>query len=122
MNYYNSTSKQQAHVWHFRPNKSRSKLNDRYADSIMTEPGLYDAIEIHGVRDLNIGSPDGSTCCEIDDIFPQFYSVFVHLKEGGIDCVGDFGSHTMAKRYAKELANKFGFHVVDFQSNQSEVN
>lgn len=90
-------------------------LNDRYGDSIIgNNHDRYDAIEIHGVRDHNSpGDPNG-TCCEVDNENPQFFSVYVHLKEGGIECVGDFSTHDLAVLYANELAEKYHWPVNDF--------
>ncbi|MFD2274272.1 hypothetical protein ACFS07_33295 [Undibacterium arcticum] len=69
-------------------------LDDRYADSIIGDRhDQYDGLEIHGVR--NFALPDGTdgTFCEIVDEDPEFHSVYVHLKEGGLDCVGDFSKN-----------------------------
>ena len=90
-------------------------LNDRYGDSIIGERHAeYDGIEIQGVRDCNLpGDPQG-TCCEVDNQNPQFFSVYAHLKEGGVECVGDFATHTLADAYAKELAAKFQWTIRDY--------
>lgn len=94
-------------------------LNDRYAESIVGDRfSHYDALEVHGVRDLHApGDPDG-TCCEVDDENPQFYSVYVHIKHdrnaGGVECVGDFGVHALALAYANELAQRYRWPVTDY--------
>lgn len=94
-------------------------LNDGYADSIIGEqPDRFDAFEIHGVRDQHAPGEPLGTCCEIDDENPQFFSVYVHLKpsatSGGVECVGDFETHLLAERYAKELGDKYGWPVHDY--------
>lgn len=85
-------------------------LNDRYAESIIGDRADdYDALEIHGVRDLNEPGDVNGTCCEVDDENPQFYATYAHLKMGGIICVGDFGTNLLAEQYARELAEKYGW-------------
>ena len=96
--------------------KAATKLamNDRYAESIIgARHGDYDAVEIHGVRDLNSSIPDEGTCCEIDDANPQFFSVYAHLKAGGVECIGDFQTHAMAIEYAKDVAAKYEWNTLD---------
>lgn len=78
------------------------------------EPDNFQAIEVHGVR--NIGPlDDGTTCYEIDDHCPQSYSVYLYYKpepqRGGLDCVGDFSLYGDAVDYAIELSEKFGWPV-----------
>jgi hypothetical protein len=73
---------------------------DRIAD--------YDAIEVHGVRNLKEdGDPEGS-CCEIDDEHPQFWSAYLRLKEDGeLECVGDFGTGELAVKFAADIQGKY---------------
>lgn len=79
-----------------------------------TLPGWYpknfDAIEVHGVADLG---PDGhgGTLCEMDDENPQFYSVYLHLTGGGVDCVGDFSDFADANDYARELGDLYHWPI-----------
>lgn len=90
-------------------------LNDRYAEEIIGErPDNYDGIEIQGVRNLfDEGDPRG-TCIEVDAENPQFYSVYLHLKNGGCECVGDMGTQVLAQAYAGELSDRYGWCVHDF--------
>lgn len=94
-------------------------LNDRYADSIIEDRHHeFDGLEIHGVRDHHApGDPNG-TCCEVDNENPQFFSVYAHLKPtaeyGGVECVGDFATHSLAEQYAKELGAKYGWAIFDY--------
>lgn len=95
--------------------KISAGMDSRYADLIIGSCAeYYDAIEVHGVRDLNEPDDPQGTCCEVDDEHPQFFSVYVHLKEGGVECVGDFGSVSLARSYAVEMAGKFNWPVHDF--------
>lgn len=71
-------------------------------------PACDKEIEPYNYEDL------ASTACEVDNENPQFFSVYVHLKEGGVECVGDFGTHLLAGQYAKELSMKYGWPVHDF--------
>lgn len=90
-------------------------LNDRYADAIIGGHAHdYDAIEIQGVRNLyDEGDPRG-TCIEVDTENPQFYAVYIHLKSGGCECVGDMGTQALANVYANELSAKYGWPINDF--------
>ena len=87
-------------------------LNDRYGDAIIGERrDCYDGLEIQGVRDFSPpGDPHG-TFCEVDNENPQFFSVYAHLKEGGVESVGDFGECVLAATYAQELATKYGLPI-----------
>lgn len=66
-----------------------------------------DAIEIQGVR-------EDDEVCEVSDSDPHFFSVYVHLKEGGCQCVGDFGSYLKAHDYAETLAKRHGWEINSF--------
>lgn len=88
---------------------------DRYADSIMRGcEHLYDAFEIHGVRDLLAGTGASDTHYELDNVNPQSFSVYAHLIEGGVDAVGDFSIYQLAADYAGELAELHGMPLFDF--------
>lgn len=90
-------------------------MNERYAESIIRDRACdYDGIEIHGVRDLAELNDQRNTCCEIDDENPQYFSTYVHLKEGGVECVGDFATHDLAREYAGELARQYQWKVWDY--------
>ena len=71
----------------------------------------YDALEVHGVRDVATDG-SGGTQCEVDDEHPQFYSVYLHRKEGGVECVGDFSAEADANTFATELHQKYGYPVT----------
>jgi hypothetical protein len=74
-----------------------------YANDIIKNPDDYDGLEIHGVRDLFDGDDKNGTCCEPvtgTDLQPQFFSVYAHLKEGGVECIGDFETADAARSYA----------------------
>lgn len=90
-------------------------LNDRYADVIIGDRAeAYDAIEIQGVRNLNEEGDPMGTSIEVDTENPQFYSVYVRIKSGEAECVGDMGTHALAQAYANELHVKHGWPVNDF--------
>ena len=85
------------------------RLNLRYWREVIEDPSDFDAIEIHGVLDLGDGN------CEVSDEeedTPDFYSVYVHMKEGGIQCVGDHSHPADAKGYADRLARLFGWPIT----------
>lgn len=132
-------------------------INDRYADSIIGDRHEdYDALEVHGVRNLDDAKflnhyrcPCGAewsdewscmcndlcpvcdkeiepydsedlstTVCEVDNEDPEFFSVYAHRKEGGVECVGDFGTHDLATQYAGELAQKYGWMVRNYANTE----
>lgn len=93
------------------------EIFDRFADSIIgCFAHDYDAVEVHGVRNLASDTDDG-TCYEIDNLNPTSFSVYVHLKEGGLDCVGDFSKYDDAAKYGAEVGAGYGWpvrnHVLD---------
>jgi hypothetical protein len=99
-----------------------AKLNDRYADSIIKDKSSdFDAVEIHGVRNLHAPDDPAGTRYEIDNDDPEMISVYVHCVEGGIDCVGDFGSYVLASAYAKELSNQYNWPIYDYIDNELKV-
>ncbi len=69
-------------------------------------PELFDTIEIHGVR-----QEDGYV--EQDDDVPDFFSVYLHFKTGGLLCVGDHATYEMALLHASDLTKKYGWPRMD---------
>ena len=80
-----------------------------YAPKVIAgEPERFEAIEIEGVRE-----EDGH--CEVDNVTPEFFSVYLRLKPDGDDvgarCVGDFETHAEAVAYAENLACRYGWQI-----------
>lgn len=71
------------------------------------EVAASNAIEIHGVREED-------DVCEVSTEAPHFFSTYVHLIEGGTQCVGDFGSYGKAKAHAETLAQRHGWPIYSF--------
>lgn len=95
-----------------------SSVFDRYADSVIVcYAHHYDAVEVHGVRNFASDSDDG-TCYEIDNVAPTAFSVYVHLKAGGVDCVGDFGKYDDAVQYGAEVSRQYGWPVRNYVLDQ----
>lgn len=72
---------------------------------------LYDAIEVAGCVDV------GGGCVEPvfeADIKPDFYTVYLHCVEGGVEALRDFKSYNSAMRYAYKLGEKRGLDTLDF--------
>lgn len=87
-------------------------VNSRYADSIIAgDPSQYDAIEVHGVRNINDPDDPDGTHYEVDDEDPELYSAYLHCVGGGIECVGDFSSHSLAMGYAHELSAQYQWRI-----------
>lgn len=85
-----------------------NECNVELADSLIP---LADAIEVHGVR--NVAGEGGVTIVEIDDVCPESFSVYLHRKEGGVDCVGDHETLFLAQKFANDLAQKYGLNIFD---------
>lgn len=103
------------------PVEPPTQIFDRYADSIIGRfAHHYDAVEVHGVRNFACGTDDG-TYYEIDNLTPTAFSVYVHIKDGGIDCVGDFTSYDDAFQYGAEVGAQYELpvrnHVLDQHRN-----
>jgi hypothetical protein len=96
-------------------------LNDKYAESVDGDFYLYDALEIHGVKILHHSINPKGSCLELDNESPDFYSVYVQARRGGIECVGDFGKYELAKQYAEELSKKFEWRIADFVENTNTI-
>ena len=94
-----------------------SILNDRYLPDDLS---IFDAIEIQGVREHTEHGEDHSYI-EPDPENPQFYSVYLHCKEGGVDCIGDLGTYALALSWAGELSAIHNWHINDFTQNQGAV-
>lgn len=87
-----------------------TEVQDRYAEAIVRgNADLYDALEIHGVRDQLAGTGASDTCFEVDNENPQLFSVYVHSIDDDIDAVGDFSRYDHAEAYARELSVKYGW-------------
>lgn len=94
-----------------------SEINSRYADSIIGgNPSAYDAVEVHGVRNINDPNDSEEAHYEIVDLGdePELYSVYLHCVDGGIECVGDFSEYENALAYANELSSMYSWKIMDF--------
>lgn len=92
-----------------------TEVNSKYADSIIAgNPSNYDAIEVHGVRNINVADDPDGTHYEVDDENPELYSVYLHCVGGGIECVGDFSSNALAEQYASELSVLYSWKILHF--------
>lgn len=71
----------------------------------------FEAIEIGGVRD--IVNPDDPTdlTAERNDDDPEYFSVYLKYREGGLDCVADFALYENALHYAETLHNQYGWPI-----------
>ena len=95
--------------------QSQELINSKYAESIIAgKPASYDQIEIHGVINLNEPDDPDGTQYVVEDDNPEIYSVYLHCVEGGIECVGDFSTHSMAMDYAKELSATYRWQISNY--------
>ncbi|MBN3744821.1 hypothetical protein G3N96_05140 [Burkholderia sp. Se-20373] len=89
--------------------------DERFADGIIgNRPDRFDALEIQGVREFVDPSNSDASFCEVDNESPQFFSVYVHYRTGGVECVGDHGSHELAAAYANALSEAHGWPIYDY--------
>lgn len=92
---------------------------DRYAGSIIfNNPDQFDGVEVQGVRSYQTGAD--SFAYEVDNENPEAYSTYLHNKEGGVECCGDFTLREHAQQYASELAAQFGWQVNDFTQDPAK--
>lgn len=99
--------------------KEPAEVNSKYAESIIqNQPDLYDAIELHGVRNINDDSSEEGTHFVVDDESPEQFSVYLHCKEGGLECVGDFTDYSKATAYAEELSQEYNWKIGIFTEPQ----
>jgi hypothetical protein len=101
-----------------------------YAESIIKDADFYDALELHGVRDTlqdeyaaegkAYNATTEGTQCEVDDENPQFFSVYAHLKEGGVECIGDFETYHAAAAYGMEIATKYGWPLYTYSATNGK--
>lgn len=95
---------------------------DRYVDSIVSgNRSLYDALEIHGVRNCEAAHIDNGTHYEIDNVNPTSFSVYAHIKGGGVDCVGDFSRYADAAQYGVELSGEYAWPIRNFVLEQHRM-
>lgn len=80
-----------------------------YTEVVGEHLGSIDALEIHGIRSLS--DAGDYEVQEIDDENPHFYSVYIHLNDGGVDCIGDFPTLEDARFYAELLSARHGWPI-----------
>jgi hypothetical protein len=60
---------------------------------ITRKPCIIDEIEVHPVAEYTQPGPGGEMTfmeqCEPDDSDLKFWSVYIHYKEGGLECIAD---------------------------------
>lgn len=62
----------------------------------------YDGLEVHPVQDVE--EANGVTYCEqCEPEEADFWSVYGHLKTGGVECLDDFPDRAKALAFAKQL-------------------
>ena len=74
----------------------------------MMEIRRFDGLEIHPVRDLKADDPGDETWCEpCEPEEAQFWSVYGHLVEGGVECFEDFPTEAEARAFAEKLLEAY---------------
>lgn len=72
---------------------------------------LYNGIEVAGC--VNVGDNYVERVLEAG-IRPDFYTVYLHCVEGGVEALRDFKAYNAAIRYARKLSAKRGLVIRDF--------
>ena len=94
------------------PSSSDRVLCEPYPESIIRDRlASYDALEVHPVR--TNPQPDGSTWrerCAAHEA--DIWSVYAHLAEGGVDCIGDFETEALALAYARAWSAKCSLPIA----------
>ena len=94
-----------------------SILNVRYLPEDLS---TFNAIEIQGVWEYTEHGKDHSYI-EPNPDNPQFFSLYLHCKTGGLECIGDLGTYSLALSWAKELSAEHNWQINDFSQNQEIV-
>lgn len=82
---------------------------------MLSRPADFDAVEVHGCATVGAcwSSEQGAyRVVEQTDESPEFWSAFAHLKEGGIECIGDFETEWAATDFANRFAEAIGVERV----------
>lgn len=61
----------------------------------------WDNIEIHPCKVYKENDKEFWEQCEENEA--QFYSVYIHLIDGGLQCIADFTTKELAERFARTL-------------------
>ena len=67
----------------------------------------YDGLEIHPVRNLFSPDLDDTWCEPCEPHVAEFWSVYGHVKEGGIECFEDFPTYAEAQAFAAQLLQAY---------------
>jgi hypothetical protein len=83
---------------------------DDWLDKGQVDVSHYDAVEVQGCAE--VGTTDDPIIEVVDAEGAQFWSAYVHLKVGGVECIGDFDTCGEAVAYANAIANRYGWRTV----------
>lgn len=100
-------------------NPPKEPMDKRYAETVIDNPQRFNSIEVHDM--YRFLDRDGAEQYETanDPHEADMYSVYAHLKDGGIDCCGDFNLREAALSYGDELAELHGWPLCDFTTHAS---
>lgn len=79
----------------------------------LSAPSTFDGIEVSGVAYID----DAKRHVEVDNENPDFFSVYLHLVEGGVECIADFRDVASAKQVASNIKAAHGYVVCDYTVN-----
>jgi hypothetical protein len=67
---------------------------------------LYDKVEVHAVTRMVYGDEECFETCDPEEVTPYCWSVYLHLKCGGVECVADCPNEGTAELIAQALKLK----------------
>lgn len=95
-----------------------SNLLNVYFDLVEPDISQYKAVEIHGVRDQNSYQQTDDTDCFVDDVDPQFFSIYVLHEDGTYLVCGDSGLFKLngLRQAAMDFSQGHGLVYQDFST------
>ena len=84
----------------------------RYISHDCIDISLFDAIELDPVAYIDGNKGNGLEVIH-DDTRADFWSVYLHLKTGGVDCIADFKIKQDAVNHAQKLSKLFSLEFEE---------
>lgn len=72
----------------------------------------YDALEVNACRDVSEEEDEGTWYEKCDPADAEIWSVYLHLKTGGVDCLTDCATRERATDIANHLGTKWSMPVT----------
>ena len=69
-------------------------------------PARFDDYEIHGIRKIDENDRHLSYHEQVPDDEAEFWSLFGHIPDGGVDCIGDFATREHAEEIFARITGR----------------